>query len=217
LLTVAGVVGLGILAAGLLSYRLAVAPGGGGPAATSSKIKIYLSESETAVKPDPPAKIELLKPSAGVECRPREPIDCTARITVREEEDLPQAVIFEVRKGKTVANSVTAQPGPIEQPGGQPVQAIELIEEGANLVPSQDNRQPLGPLGVHEVVADPFQGPIEHDLVEKKQRAEGLVLRGGGHAPGGGEVVQKGDDLGLAHLGGCRFPWKRMNCRTQAT
>jgi hypothetical protein len=92
------------------------------------------------------------------------------------------------------------QPTPVEQLGDQQVRPREPSQDTGDLVASEDDRQPLGP-----VRPDDFQlveRPAEHLLVEEQQGAEGLGLGGGGHPAVDRQVGQEGVDLRLGHLPG---------------
>ena len=71
---------------------------------------------------------------------------------------------------------------------------VEPGEHRADLVPGEDDRQPLGPLGPDDAV-DAVQGPVEHRLVEEQQGAERLVLGRRRDLPVDGQVGQERDDL----------------------
>ncbi len=85
--------------------------------------------------------------------------------------------------------------------GHEPVVAFEVREDGASLSTGEDDGElgrPTHPLNA----GDEVEFPIQHLLVEEKQGAEGLILRGGGDALLDGEMAEKGGDLFFAHLRG---------------
>lgn len=93
------------------------------------------------------------------------------------------------------------QPGSIEEAGHQPGRAVELIEDGVDLVAGQDGGQALGPTGGDD--AGPLLERLTENLaIEEKDGAEGLILGRGGDIPLDGQVGQERFQLGDAHLPG---------------
>jgi hypothetical protein len=60
------------------------------------------------------------------------------------------------------------------------------------------------------------QGSVHHVFVEKKDRGEGLRVRGRGQFEVDGKVSEEGQYLLLAISRGWRSLWKRTKRRTQA-
>jgi hypothetical protein len=83
------------------------------------------------------------------------------------------------------------------------VDAVQAVQEAADLVPGEDGGEALGPFGRGEEDGVHLFG--EDFAVEEEKGAEGLVLGGGGDVPLHGQVGQEGLDLGGAHLGGVAF------------
>jgi hypothetical protein len=99
-----------------------------------------------------------------------------------------QAAAFQQAKSRTV-----------QQDRHEPWHAVELLEDGADLVACQHDGQVLGPLGPDDVV-EPRELDAEHLTIEEKQGAQGLVLGGGRDFVVNGERRQERGDFGRAHL-----------------
>lgn len=74
-------------------------------------------------------------------------------------------------------------------------------EEPFDFAAVEDGGEVYGAPGGGEVAQVQFFS-AQHFLVEEEQGVEGLVLGGGGDVALDGEVVEIGDDFGLAHLFG---------------
>jgi hypothetical protein len=96
-----------------------------------------------------------------------------------------------------------AQAGAVEKLRHEFVDAVQVVQEAADLVPGEDGGEALGPFGRGE--EDGVNLFVEDFAVEEKNGAEGLVLGGGGDVPFHGQVGQEGLDFGGAHLGGVAF------------
>jgi hypothetical protein len=90
------------------------------------------------------------------------------------------------------------EPSSVQQGGDETVGASELSEDGADLVARQYHGQANGPLGTHDVV-EPRQVLLQHISVEEEQRAQGLVLGGGGDLSVHGQRAEELRHLGAAH------------------
>jgi hypothetical protein len=91
------------------------------------------------------------------------------------------------------------QPGAMEYAGHEMLLAIELVQDGANLVAREDDGQPPrppGPAGVDES----FQRSLEDDLVEEDQGAIRLALGRGGDVFFDRQMSEEAFDFALAHL-----------------
>src|SRR5262249_33674896 len=93
-----------------------------------------------------------------------------------------------------------AQAGAILQQRDQPVGAVELGDDALHFLGTQDKREALGPLGPHNAF-DPARLDLQYPLVEEKQGAECLVLRGGAAVRADRQVRQESVNLSRAHLG----------------
>jgi hypothetical protein len=87
-----------------------------------------------------------------------------------------------------------AQARAIQQLGDEPVRPAHPIEHGMGLCARQDDGETAGPLCALDDLDRPEVG-VEHLIVEKQQRAQGLILRGGGHLPLAGEMIEKHADM----------------------
>ena len=94
-----------------------------------------------------------------------------------------------------------AQAGAVEEQGQEARDAVEVLEDGTDLVAGQDDGQVLRPPGAHDVV-EPRQVLLEHHAVEKEQSRQCLVLGGGGDVPLDGERREELRDFLGPHLGG---------------
>jgi len=94
-----------------------------------------------------------------------------------------------------------AEAGAIEEAGHEPRWAGEPLEHGPHLVAGENDWQSLGSLCAHDVV-EPRQVDRQHVTIEEQERAQGLVLGGGGDASLDGEGAQEPRDLGRAQLDG---------------
>ena len=91
------------------------------------------------------------------------------------------------------------QPGAIQQDRHEPRDAIEALEDGADLLARHDDGEPLRALRAYEVV-EPGQLDAEHVAVQEQQGTQGLVLRGRRNLVADRERRQEFGDLGRAHL-----------------
>jgi hypothetical protein len=87
------------------------------------------------------------------------------------------------------------RPGAVEQAGHEMLLAIELVQDGADLVAREDDRPP-GLSGVEES----FQRWLEDDLVAEEQGAHDLIPGRGGDASFDRQMSEEGSDVALAHL-----------------
>ena len=71
-----------------------------------------------------------------------------------------------------------AQAAPVKQPSDEGNRAVELVQDGADLLAREYHGKPLGPLCPYQII-HPRQPALEHLAVEEQQRREGLVLRAG--------------------------------------
>jgi hypothetical protein len=78
---------------------------------------------------------------------------------------------------------------------------VQSPDDGAHLVAREHHRQAGRTPGAHQVV-DPRHVAAEDVPVEEQQRAERLVLRGGGHGAGRGQCVQERRDRLVPQLAG---------------
>ena len=117
-----------------------------------------------------------------------------------------------------------AQPGAVHQAGHQAVglggrQPVEGVEQLADLVAREDDRQPPAAAGANGVEGAEVE--VEHVAVEEEQGGEGLVLGARRDVLVDGEVGEEPLDLGGAQVLGWRKPsgrlWKRTYCSTQRT
>jgi hypothetical protein len=79
--------------------------------------------------------------------------------------------------------------------------AIETIEDRADLLPRQHDRQPLRSLSPHDVI-EPRELLLEDDPIEEYESIERLILGRRGHARVYGQRREKACDFGRGHLGG---------------
>jgi hypothetical protein len=81
----------------------------------------------------------------------------------------------------------------------EPVQRLQVIEDGGDLAARQHRGEVMGTLGPLEADqrgdVEPEDAPVQED-----KGAEGLVLGGGRRVPLDGEVVEEGGDVGGAEL-----------------
>jgi hypothetical protein len=77
--------------------------------------------------------------------------------------------------------------------------AFQPGEHGADLLASEDDREPFRSLGSDHLL-DPFERAIQNDPVQKEQSAERLVLGVGRHVFLGCQGGKGRRHLGLAHL-----------------
>jgi hypothetical protein len=94
-----------------------------------------------------------------------------------------------------------SEAGAVEQAGHQSIRAVELVEDGADLVAGQDRREPLGPPGRGDP-AEVLERPAQDLAIEEEDRMQGLILGGGGDIPIDREVGQERLQLGRPHLQG---------------
>jgi hypothetical protein len=87
----------------------------------------------------------------------------------------------------------------VEQVGDEPDFSRDGCKQGCHLVAREHRRQPTRPCGPREI-SEPRQIDTQHFAIEKKQRAERLVVRGGGHAPLRGKHGEKRFDLVRTHV-----------------
>src|SRR5713101_2519376 len=102
----------------------------------------------------------------------------------------PQAGTFEYAKPRTV-----------HEGGHQPRCALHFVEDPADLLLTQDLRQPWRPPSAQSLVEAghlPFQDVAE----EKEECAERLVLGGGAHLSAHGQVREESRDVGPGELRG---------------
>ena len=95
------------------------------------------------------------------------------------------------------------QAGAVEERRDQPalaVVAVELVEDGADLLPAQDDRQ-AGLLAGADQLVELAHLAVQHVAVEEEERAERLGLRRGADVLVDGQVRDEGVDLGLRHVG----------------
>lgn len=111
---------------------------------------------------------------------------------VRREVDIldPEACAFE-----------QAQAGAVEEQRQAAGDALEVLEDGSNLVAGHDDGQVVRAPGADEVV-EPGQVLIEHLPVEEQPRPERLILGGGGDPPVDDQRGEELGDLRGPHLGG---------------
>lgn len=88
--------------------------------------------------------------------------------------------------------------------GHEAVVAFKVGEDGARFSAGEDDGQ-LGRTADALDAIDKREFAIEHLLIKKENRAEGLVLSGGGDTALDREMAQEGGDLGFAHLGRMAF------------
>ena len=93
------------------------------------------------------------------------------------------------------------QSGAIEQTPHQPLRPGEKLEQPVDLGMCENHRQPTGLLGPGDIVK-PGHIALEHIPIEKKQRAERLILRGSGDIAVDRKMGQKLLDFGFPHLDG---------------
>ena len=79
-----------------------------------------------------------------------------------------------------------AQAGAVEEQRHETGNAVEVLEDGPDLVAGHDDGQVLRAPGADEVV-EPGQVLLEHLAVEEQQRPERLILGGGGDLPVDGQ------------------------------
>jgi hypothetical protein len=92
------------------------------------------------------------------------------------------------------------QAGAVQEQGGEARRPVERVEDGLHLLAGEHHRDPLPVPGAHDVV-EPGQRLPEDVAIEKQQRAQGLVLRRGGHVALDGPRAQEPRDLGGPHVG----------------
>ena len=80
------------------------------------------------------------------------------------------------------------------------VVAVELVEDGADLVPAEHDRQPRGLSRARTSSCEFADLAVQHVAVEEEQRAERLGLRRGADVLGDRQVRDEGVDLGLRHV-----------------
>ena len=98
-----------------------------------------------------------------------------------------------------------AEPAPVQEGGNEAVDAWKGVEQPADLIAREDEREVPRPPGADRG-AEAFELAAGHVAVREEEGRQGLVLRGGGDPPAHGEVGEEGDDLGRAHLPGVAFP-----------
>ena len=91
------------------------------------------------------------------------------------------------------------QPCAVEQDGHEPRRALELSDDGTNLLTSQDDGEPLAALGADHVVK-PGHLDLEDLTVEKQQGAQCLVLRRGRDVVLLGQGAEELRNLDRSHL-----------------
>src|SRR5437867_1534731 len=91
------------------------------------------------------------------------------------------------------------QPCALEQDGHEPRRALELSDDGTNLLASQDDGEPFAALGADHVVK-PGHLDLEDLTVEKQQGAQCLVLRRGRDVVLLGQGAEELRDLDRSHL-----------------
>jgi len=91
------------------------------------------------------------------------------------------------------------QPCAVEQDGHEPRRALELSDDGTNLLTSQDDGEPLAALGADHVVK-PGHLELEDLTVEKQQGAQCLVLRRGRDVVLLGQGAEELRNLDRSHL-----------------
>jgi len=80
----------------------------------------------------------------------------------------------------------------------------EAIEEQVDFLFGEDGGKTFGLFRAQRV--DGFvHGPSQDFAIEKEKGTEGLILGGGGHIRGSGQVGEEGLDFGDAHLGRVAF------------
>jgi len=87
----------------------------------------------------------------------------------------------------------------VHQTGRQPVRTVEDVQQPRHLVGRQNRGQPLRPFRANHALQI-AKRPLEHGLVEKAQRIQGLVLRARRDAQLDRKMGKKGSDLALAHI-----------------
>ncbi len=92
------------------------------------------------------------------------------------------------------------QPGAVEEACHQPLRSFHVREQRRHLVEGQHHRNIGGAPGALDVV-HPRKLLPQHLAIQKQQRSQSLILRGGRHSSLAREVGQERNDLLCAHLG----------------
>ncbi len=89
-------------------------------------------------------------------------------------------------------------------------------EDGAGRSAGEDDRK-LGRTPDAFDAGDEVQLSLKDVLVEEKEGAERLVLRGSGDVAVNRQMAKEGAMWASPRVSGCCFPWKRMKRRIQST
>ncbi len=100
-----------------------------------------------------------------------------------------------------------SEPSPVQDDDDDPDLARQLFQDATDFVAAEHNRHPNRQAGPRHIV-EPADFNAEHVLVQKQQRAERLILRGGTDVSLDCEPGQKRRDFSGAHLGRVRLSVK---------
>jgi len=107
----------------------------------------------------------------------------------------PELDVFDAHHAQALQE---AQAGAVEKQRRQTAHPVESRDQRADLGPCEHRWKPPGSLRADDV-GDRRERLLEDVPIEKENRGESLVLRGGAHALADGEIRQERIDLGLPH------------------
>src|ERR1700730_3083831 len=92
----------------------------------------------------------------------------------------------------------------VQQGGHEARDTVKPLEQGADLIPAEDDRKPLRAPRAHDAI-EPRELHLQHVLVEEQEGAQRLILRRGGDLPIDRQGREELRHLGCAHLRGMPF------------